>query len=126
MAAMTSDTEHQLVTLKRGLGRNGVVCRLRSENGTVRVDVFWAPPRMQRNLRPFASMQPLSLLLDFTSNGFARVNDGALQDLAIAGILAASFTSEAKEAAGLARSIIKRHGLGRSDRAVARKSRRAA
>jgi hypothetical protein len=122
---MTGDTEYQLVTLKRALGRNGVACRLRSDNGAVRIDVFWSPPRMQRNLRPFASMQPLSLLADLTSNGFARVNDGALEHLAKTGILVASFVSEAVEGAILARSIINRHGLGRSDRAVARKSRRA-
>jgi hypothetical protein len=123
---MTGDTEYQLVTLKRALGRNCVVCRLRSHNGAVRIDVFWSPPRMQRNLRPFASMQPLSLLADFTSNGFARVNDGALEHLGKAGILVASFASGAVEGAALARSIINRHGLGRSDRVVARKSRRAA
>lgn len=112
---MTGDTEYQLVTLKRALGRNGVVCRLRTDNGTVRVDVFWSPPRMQRNLRPFTSMQPVALLQDFACNGFARVGDGALEDLAKAGILVASFASEAMEGAGLARSIISRHGLGRSD-----------
>lgn len=91
---MTGDTEYQLVTLKRALGRNGVVCRLRTDNGTVRVDVFWSPPRMQRNLRPFTSMQPVALLQDFACNGFARVGDGALEDLAKAGILVASFASE--------------------------------
>jgi hypothetical protein len=123
---MTSDTEYQFVMLKRALGRNGVVCRLRSDNGTVRVDVFWAPPRMQRNLRPFTSMQPLALLQDFTSNGFARVDDGALEDLAKTGILVASFASEAMEGASLARSIINRHGLGRSDRVVPWQSPRVA
>lgn len=122
---MTSDTEYQLVMLKRAVGRNGVVCRLHSDSGTVRVDVFWSPPRMQRKLRPFASLQPLSLLQDFTSNGFARVDDETLEDLAKTGILVVSFASEAKEGADLARSIINRHGLGRSDRVVAWKTRRA-
>ncbi len=122
---MASDAEYQLVTLKRALGRNGVVCRLRADQDSVRVDVFWSPPRVPRNLRPFMSTIPLALMQDLTRNGFACVNDGALEHLGKAGILVASFASDAPEAAALARSVINNHGLGRSDHVVAWQSRRA-
>jgi hypothetical protein len=113
------DAEYQIVTLKRALARHGVVCRLRSERGNVRVDVFWMPPRVKRNMRPFISAMPLALMKQLTGSGFAPVNEVPIDGLFRSGIVAASFASDATDAATLARAVIESHGLGNSDRVVA-------
>jgi hypothetical protein len=113
------DAEYQIVTLKRALGRHGVVCRVRSERDGVRVDVFWMPPRVKRNMRPFISATPLALMRDLTGKGFAPLNEVPIDGLFKSGIVAASFVSNATEAAILARAVIESHGLANSDRVVA-------
>ncbi len=113
------EAAQQIVTLKRALGRHGVVCRLRTDNGAVRVDVFWRPPRIARHLRPFTSALPLPLMSDLAGNGFASTNDVPIKGLFEHGIIAASFVSDAREAVALALSVIERHGLAKSDRVVA-------
>ena len=113
------DAEYQIVTLKRALGRHGVVCRMRAARGGVRVDVFWVPPRVQRNMRPFMSAMPLALLQALTGKGFAPLDDVPIDGLFETGIVAASFASDAAEAAALARAVIASHGLANSDRVVA-------
>jgi len=111
--------EYQIVTLKRALGRHGVVCRLLTDNGAVRVDVFWRPPQIARHLRPFTSAMPLQLIIDLAYQGFAPTNDVPISGLFKHGIVAASFVSDAQGAAALARSVIDSHGLANSDRVVA-------
>jgi hypothetical protein len=113
------DAEYQIVTLKRAVARHGVVCRMRSDRGSVRVDVFWRPPRVRRNMRPFMSAMPLALLRDLIGKGFAMVNDVPIDGLFQTGIVAASFASDATEAATVARAVIASHGLANSDRVVA-------
>jgi len=114
-----ADAAYQIVTLKRALGRHGVVCRMYAERGGVRVDIFWIPPRIKRNMRPFSSAMPLALLQDLAGKGFAPVDDVPIDGLLKTGIVAASFASNAAEAATLARAVIETHGLAQSDRLVA-------
>ncbi len=114
-----ADAAYQIVTLKRALGRHGVVCRMGAERGGVRVDIFWIPPRIKRNMRPFSSAMPLALLQDLAGKGFAPVDDVPIDGLLKIGIVAASFASNAAEAATLARAVIETHGLAQSDRLVA-------
>jgi hypothetical protein len=111
--------EYQIVTLKRALGRHGVVCRMRADCRGVRVDIYWQPPRVKRNMRPFVSAMPLALMQDLTGKGFAPVNNVPIDGLFKNGIVAASFASDATEAAILARSVIASHGLAQSDLIVA-------
>jgi hypothetical protein len=114
-----SDAEYQIVTLKRAVARHGVVCRVRSERSRVRVDVFWRPPRVGRNMRPFKSAMPLELMKELAGRGFAGMDDVPIHGLFKSGIVAASFASDATEAAALAREVIENHGLAGSDRVVA-------
>jgi|GEM_PF-3824428 len=114
-----ADAAYQIVTLKRALGRHGVVCRMGAERGSVRVDIFWIPPRIKRNMRPFSSAMPLALMQDLAGKGFAPVDDVPIDGLFKTGIVAASFASNAAEAATLARAVIETHGLAQSDRLVA-------
>jgi hypothetical protein len=118
-----SDVEYQIVTLKRAVARHGVVCRVRSERGRVRVDVFWRPPRIRRSMRPFMSALPLELMQELTGRGFAGMDDVPIHGLFKSGIVAASFASDATEAAASARAVIDNHGLAGSDRVVAWASR---
>jgi hypothetical protein len=113
------DAEYQIVTLKRAVARHGVVCHVRSDRGRVRVDVFWRPPRVRRSMRPFTSAMPLALLRDLTGKGFTAVDDVPIDGLFKTGIVAASFASDATEAATLARGVIASHWLANSDRVVA-------
>ncbi len=113
------DAAYQIITLKRAVARHGVVCRMRSERGRVRVDIFWRPPRVRRSMRPFMSAMPLALMRELTGKGFAGVDDVPIDGLFQTGIVAASFTSAATEAATLARAVIASHGLANSDRVVA-------
>jgi hypothetical protein len=113
------DAEYQIVTLKRAVARHGVVCRMRSDRGRVRVDIFWRPPRIRRSMRPFTSAMPLALMRDLTGKGFAAVDDMPIDGLFKTGIVAASFASDATEAATLARGVIASHWLANSDRVVA-------
>jgi hypothetical protein len=110
---------YQIVTLKRALGRHGVVCRMRSERGRVCIDVYWQPPRIARHLRPFTSAMPLPLIRDLHGNGFESTNTVPIDGVFEHGIVAASFASEARDAAALARSVLESHGLANSDRVVA-------
>jgi hypothetical protein len=121
--SIVSDAEYQIVTLKRAVARHGVVCRVRSERGRVRVDVFWRPPRVRHNMRPFMRTMPLELMKELTGRGFAGLDDVPIHGLFKSGIVAASFASDATEAAALARAVIERHGLADSDRVVAWASR---
>jgi hypothetical protein len=113
-----AEAEYQIITLKRAVARHGVVCRMRSAGGRVRVDVFWRPPRVRRNMRPFVSALPLVLMTDLTGNGFAPLNEVPFDGLFKSGLVAASFASEAANAAELAREVIATHGLANSDRIV--------
>jgi hypothetical protein len=113
------DAAYQIVTLKRAVARHGVVCRVRSDRGRVRVDVFWRPPRVRRSMRPFMSAMPLALIKELTGSGFAGVDDVPIDGLFTSGIVAASFASDAAEAPTVARAVIASHGLADSDRVVA-------
>ena|ERR1700761_5785940 len=113
------DAEYQIVTLKRAVARHGVVCRICNDNGQVRVDVFWRPPRVRRNMRPFVSALPLALMTDLNGNGFAPLNEVPIDGLFKSGLVAASFASDAAEAATLACEVLASHGLADSDRIVA-------
>jgi hypothetical protein len=113
------DATYQIVTLKRAVARHGVVCRMRTDRGSLRVELFWKPPRVRRAMRPFMSAMPLALIKDLAGKGFAPVNDVPIDGLFKSGIVAASFASDAHDAAELARSIIESHGLAKSDRVVA-------
>jgi hypothetical protein len=112
-------TAYQIVTLKRALGRHGVVCRMRSDRGSVRVDLFWRPPRPAQHLRPFASAMPLPLIRDLHGKGFASIDEVPINGLFEHGIVAASFGSAAHDAAEVARAVLDSHGLANSDRVVA-------
>jgi hypothetical protein len=114
-----ADAEYQIITLKRAVARHGVVCRMRSARGRVRVDMFWRPPRVRRNMRPFVRALPLLLMTDLTANGFAPLNEVPFDGLFKSGLVAASFASDAANAAELAREVIDSHGLANSDRIVA-------
>jgi hypothetical protein len=121
LAAMNSNAKHQLVTLKRAVRRDGMVCRLRAENGTVRIDIYWKPPRYKRNLAPFIGAMPLALIIELGRAGFASlgVEDLPIDDLSSTGILWASLLSSEARAEQLARSILGSYGLANSDQAVA-------
>lgn len=118
---MNSNAKHQLVTLKRAVRLDGMVCRLRAENGTVRIDIYWKPPRYKRNLAPFIGAMPLALIIELGRAGFAAlgVEDLPIDDLSNTGILWASLLSNEAHAEQLARSILGSYGLANSDRAVA-------
>jgi len=115
---MAGKAEYQIATLRRALGRHRVVCRVRPDRGGVRVDVFWLPPRFKRNMRPVVSAVPLALMTDLIGKGFAPLNEVPIDGLFITGIVAASFASDAIDAATLARSVIAFHGLTNSDQVV--------
>ncbi len=114
-----ADVEYQIVTLKRAVARHGVVCRVCTDQGHVRVDLFWRPPRVRRNMRPFVSALPLALMTDLSGNGFAPLNEVPIDGLFKSGVVVASFASNAAEAATLACEVIENHGLADSDRVVA-------
>ncbi len=118
---MTSRAEHQLVTLKRAVRRDGIICRLRSDHGTVRVDIYWRPPRYKRNLARFIGAMPLALILDLRRAGFVSLGADSvpLDGLSETGILWASLVSGEANEEQLARSIVASYGLANSDRAVA-------
>jgi hypothetical protein len=118
---MNSSAKHQLVTLKRAVRRDGMVCRLRAENGMVRIDIYWKPPRYKRNLAPFIGAMPLALIMELGRAGFASlgVEDLPIDDLSSTGILWASLLSNEAYAEQLARSALASYGLANSDRAVA-------
>jgi hypothetical protein len=119
LTSIMPDAEYQIVTLKRAVARHGVVCRTRTNRGSARVDVFWRPPRVKRNMRPFTSAMPLPLIRDLQRNGFTPVNGVPISGLFEHGIVAASFASDARDAAQLARAVLDSHGLAKSDRVVA-------
>jgi hypothetical protein len=110
-----ADAEYQIVTVKRALGRHGVVCRMRAEGGSAPGDVSWRPPQVAHRLRPFARAIPLPIR-DRPGKGFAPIDGVPISGLFKGGIIAASFASDAAELGG---SVLDRHGLARSDRVVA-------
>jgi hypothetical protein len=118
---MNSNAKHQLVTLKRAVRRDGMVCRLRAENGSVRIDIYWKPPRYKRNLAPFIGAMPLALIIELGRAGFASlgVEDLPIDGLSSTGVLWASLLSSEAHAEQRARSILGSYGLANSDRAVA-------
>jgi hypothetical protein len=119
---LTSRAEHQLVTLKRAVRRDGIICRLRSDDGTVRIDIYWKPPRYKRNLARFIGAMPLALILDLRRAGFVSLGAESvpIDRLSGTGILWASLVSgEVNDEEQLARSIVASYGLANSDRAVA-------
>jgi hypothetical protein len=119
-AALTSRAEHQLVTLKRAVRRDGIICRLRIDNGTVRIDIYWKPPRYKRSLARFVGAMPLALIIDLRRVGFASLGaeSASIDGLFEAGILWSSLASSEGHAEELARSILAGYGLADSDRAV--------
>jgi hypothetical protein len=122
---LTNKTEHQLVTLKRAIRRDGIICRLRSDDNAVRIDIYWKPPRYKRNLARFIGAMPLALIIDLRRAGFASLGaDGVpIEGLSETGILWASLVSGEAHDEQLARSIVAGYGLSDSDRAVAWTSR---
>ncbi len=122
---MTSRAEHQLVTLKRAVRRDGIICRLRVDDGTVRIDIYWKPPRYKRNLARFIGAMPLALIIDLRRAGFVSLGAESvpIDGLSETGILWASLVSGEAREEQLARSIVAGYGLANSDRAVAWTSR---
>ena len=122
---MTSRAEHQLVTLKRAVRRDGIICRLCIDNGTVRIDTYWKPPRYKRNLARFVGAMPLALIIDLRRVGFAPLGAESvpIDGLFKSGILWASLVSSEGHAEQLGRSILINYGLANSDQAVAWASR---
>jgi hypothetical protein len=120
IAALTSRAERQLVTLKRAVRRDGIICRLRIDDATVRVDIYWKPPRYRRNLARFVSAMPLALIIDLRRAGFASLGAESvpIAGLSEAGILWASLVSGEAHVEQLGRSILASYGLANSDRAV--------
>lgn len=116
-----NSSKHQLVTLKRAVRRDGMICRLRAENGAARVDIYWKPPRYKRNLAPFIGAMPLALIIELRRAGFASlgVEDLPIDGLSDTGILWASLLSNEADAEQPARSILGSYGLANSDLAVA-------
>lgn len=106
------NAEYQIVTLERALRRHGVVCRTRSNRGSVRIDLLWKRPRVKRNMRPFGSAMPLALMRDLAGKGFAPVNDVPIDGLFKSGIVAAPFASDAPDAAALARAVDSQNPIG--------------
>lgn len=119
--AVSSRAKHQLVTLKRAVRRDGLICRLRTDDGPVRIDIYWKPPRYKRNLAPFIGAMPLALIMELRRAGFASlgVEDLPIHGLSDTGILWASLRNNEAQAEQLARSILAGYGLADSDRAVA-------
>lgn len=118
---MTSRTEHQLVTLKRAVRRDGMICRLRIDNGAVRIDIYWKPPRYKRNLARFVGAMPLALIMDLRRVGFASLGAESvpIDGLFETGILWASLVGSDGHAKQLARSFLASYGLADTDRTVA-------
>jgi hypothetical protein len=117
--------EYQLVTLKRAVRRDGMICRLRADDGAVRMDIYWKPPRYKRNLARFIGAMPLALIMDLGRGGFASLGAESVpvDGLSKAGILWASLVSSEGHAEQLARSILASYGLANSDGTVAWASR---
>jgi len=117
---LSSRAKHQFVTLKRAVRRDGIICRLRNDNGTARVDIYWKPPRYKRNLARFVGAMPLALIMDLRRVGFASLGaEGVpIDGLFETGILWASLVSAESDAEQLARSTLASYGLADSDRAV--------
>jgi hypothetical protein len=113
--------EYQLVTLKRAVRRDGMICRLRIDDGAVRMDIYWKPPRYKRNLARFFGAMPLALIMDLGRVGFASLGAESVpvDGLFKAGILWASLVSSEGHAEQLARSILDSYGLANSDGTVA-------
>jgi hypothetical protein len=122
---LTNKTDHQLVTLKRAVRRDGIICRLRIDRGTVRSDIYWKPPRYKRSLARFVGAMPLALIIDLRRAGFASLGAESvpIAGLSETGILWASLVSNDADAEQLVRSIFAGYGLADSDRAVAWTSR---
>jgi hypothetical protein len=118
---LTSRAEHQLVTLKRAVRRDGILCRLRIDDGAVRIDIYWKPPRHKRNLARFIGAMPLALILDLRRAGFVSLSAESvpIDGLSETGILWASLLGGEAHEEQLARSIVAGYGLANSDRAVA-------
>jgi hypothetical protein len=118
---MNSNAKHQLITLKRAVRRDGMVCRVRAEDGAVRIDIYWKPPRYKRNLAPFIGAMPLALIIELRRDGFASlgVEDLPIDGLSNTGVLWASLLGNEAHAEQRARSILGSYGLANSDRAVA-------
>jgi hypothetical protein len=117
---LTSRAKYQFVTLKRAVCRDGIICRLRNDIGTVRVDIYWKPPRYKRNLAGFVGAMPLALIMDLGRVGFASLGaeSAPIDGLFATGILWASLVSSESDAEQLARSTLASYGLADSDRAV--------
>jgi hypothetical protein len=117
---LNSRAKYQFVTLKRAVCRDGIICRLRNDNGTVRVDIYWKPPRYKRNLARFVGAMPLALIMDLGRVGFASLGaeSAPIDGLFGTGILWASLVSSESDAQQLARSTLANYGLADSDRAV--------
>ncbi len=122
---MISSAERQLITLKRAVRRDGILCRLRIDNGTVRIDIYWKPPRYKRSLARFIGAMPLALIIDLRRAGFASLGAESVPvaGLSEAGILWASLVSSEAHAEQRGRSILAGYGLTDSDQAVAWTSR---
>jgi hypothetical protein len=117
---LTSRVEYQLITLKRAVRRDGMVCRLFADNGTARMDIYWKPPRYKRSLARFVGAMPLALIIDLRRVGFTSLGaeSAPIDGLAKAGILWASLVSVEAHAEQLARSVLASYGLTNSDRTV--------
>jgi hypothetical protein len=117
---LTSRAKYQLVTLKRAVRRDGIICRLRNDDGTVRVDIYWKPPRYKRNLARFVGAMPMALIMDLRRAGFASLGAESvpIDSLFETGILWASLASSEGDAAQLARSTLASYGLADSDQGV--------
>jgi hypothetical protein len=117
---LTSRIEYQLITLKRAVRRDGMVCRPRIDNGTVRMDIYWKPPRYKRSLARFVGAMPLALIIDLRRVGFASLGAESvpIDGLAKTGILWASLVSGEAHAEQLGRSVLASYGLTNSDRTV--------
>jgi hypothetical protein len=122
---LTSRAERQLVTLKRAVRRDGIICRLRIDSAAARVDIYWKPPRYRRNLARFVGAMPLALIIDLRRAGFVSLGAESvpIAGLSEAGILWASLLSGEAHAEQLARSILASYALANSDRTVAWASR---
>jgi hypothetical protein len=122
---LTSKIEHQLVTLKRAVRRDGIICRLRIDDGAVRIDIYWKPPRYKRNLARFIGAMPLALIIELRRAGFVSLGAESvpIDGLSETGILWASLVSGEAHEEQVARSIVAGYGLTDSDLAVAWTSR---
>jgi hypothetical protein len=120
IVAVTSRAKYQLVTLKRAVRRDGIISRLSSDSGTVRIDIYWKPPRYKRNLARFVGAMPLAFIMELRRVGFASLGaeNVPIDGLFETGILWASLVSNESHAEQLARSVLASYGLADSDRAV--------